>query len=173
MKSLANSKGKYITFLLLLHYFCYPCIMKIWVDADACPQAIKEILYRVAERAQILVTFVANRRIYVPPSDVIQLIHTPAGPDVADGEIVERCVACDLVITADIPLAARVVEKGALALDPRGKLYDAENIRQILSMRDFMDSLRGSGIETGGSAGFGPRERNLFANELDRLIARK
>ena len=147
--------------------------MKIWVDADACPQAIKEILYRVAERTQIVVTFVANRRIYVPPSDFIQLIHAAAGPDVADGEIVDRCAAGDVVITADIPLAARVVDKGALALDPRGKLYDAENIRQILSMRDFMDSLRGSGIETGGPAGFGLRERNLFANELDRLIARK
>jgi uncharacterized protein len=147
--------------------------MKIWVDADACPQAIKEILYRVAERAQIVVIFVANRRIYVPPSDFIQLIHVTAGPDVADGEIVERCSPGDLVVTADIPLAARVVEKAALALDPRGRLYDAENIKQILSMRDFMDSLRGSGIETGGPAGFGQRERNLFANELDRLVARK
>jgi uncharacterized protein len=145
--------------------------MKIWVDADACPKAIKEILYRVADRAQIPLVFVANQRIALPSSPFITLMHVPSGPDIADDEIAAGCAAADLVITADIPLAARVVEKGAFALDPRGKLYDRENIRQILGMRDFMDSLRGSGIETGGPAGLGPREKNLFANQLDKIIA--
>jgi len=144
--------------------------MKIWVDADACPKVIKEILYRVAERTQIPLIFVTNQRIALPPSPFITLRQVPAGPDIADDEIARECAAADLVITADIPLAARIVEKGALALDPRGKLYDKENIRQILSMRDFMDSLRGSGIETGGPGGIGQRERNLFANEVDRIV---
>lgn len=145
--------------------------MKIWVDADACPKVIKEILFRVAERAQITVAFVTNQFLVLPSSPFITLTQVPAGPDIADDEIAQHCAPLDLVITADIPLAARVVEKGAYALDPRGKLYDAENIKQILSMRDFMDSLRGSGIETGGPAGFGQQERNLFANHLDRIIA--
>ena len=147
--------------------------MKIWVDADACPKVIKEILFRVAERTKIPVTFVTNQRLTLPSSPFITLTQVPEGPDVADDEIAAGCTPEDLVITADIPLAARIVEKGALALDPRGKLYDKENIGQILSMRDFMDSLRGSGIETGGPAGLGQRERNLFANQLDRIIARK
>lgn len=145
--------------------------MKIWVDADACPKVIKEILYRVADRTQIPLTFVTNQRLALPVSPFISLIQVPPGPDVADDEIVSRCVPTDLVITADIPLAVRIVEKEALALDPRGKLYDKENIKQILSMRDFMDSLRGSGIETGGPSGISQRERNLFANELDKIIA--
>jgi hypothetical protein len=145
--------------------------MKIWVDADACPKVIKEILYRVADRAKILLIFVTNQSLLLPVSSFITLTQVSAGPDIADDEIVAQCAPTDLVITADIPLAARVVEKGALALDPRGKLYDKENIKQILSMRDFMDSLRGSGIETGGGAGFGQRERNLFANQLDQIIA--
>lgn len=145
--------------------------MKIWVDADACPKAIKEILYRVADRAKISLIFVTNQRIALPASPFITLTQVPPGPDIADDEIAIRCVAADLVITADIPLAARIVEKGALALDPRGKLYDKENIRQILSMRDFMDSLRGSGIETGGPASPGQNERNLFANQLDKIVA--
>lgn len=147
--------------------------MQIWVDADACPKAIKEILFRSAERTKTVLTCVTNQRISIPPSEFIALVHVPPGPDVADDEIHTRCQAGDLVITADIPLAARVVEKGALALDPRGRLYDAENIKQILGMRDFMDSLRGSGIDTGGSSGFGQRERNLFANQLDRILARQ
>lgn len=146
--------------------------MKIWVDADACPKVIKEILYRVAERTQIPLIFVTNQRINLPASPFITLRQVPPGPDIADDEIVRECAAADLVITADIPLAARIVEKGALALDPRGKLYDKENIKQILSMRDFMDSLRGSGIETGGPGGIGQRERNLFANEVDRIVRR-
>lgn len=144
--------------------------MKIWVDADACPKAIREILFRAAERTKIPVAFVTNQRLQLPPSPFLTLTQVPAGPDIADDEIVARCAPADLVITADIPLAARIVEKGSYALDPRGKLYDKENIRQILSMRDFMDSLRGSGIETGGPAGPGPREKSLFANHLDQII---
>lgn len=147
--------------------------MQIWVDADACPKAIKEILFRSAERTKTVLTCIANQRISLPSSEFITLVQVHAGPDVADDEICMRCQPGDLVITADIPLAARVVEKGALALDPRGKLYDRENIKQILGMRDFMDSLRGSGIDTGGPSGFGPREKNLFANQLDQILLRK
>ncbi len=145
--------------------------MKIWVDADACPKVIKEILFRVADRAEITVAFVTNQYLHLPQSPFITLTQVPPGPDVADDEIAARCAPGDLVITADIPLAARIVEKGAHALDPRGKLYDHGNIKQILSMRDFMDSLRGSGIETGGPSGLGQRERTEFANHLDRIIA--
>lgn len=144
--------------------------MKIWVDADACPKVIKEILFRVAERTQITVAFVTNQYLHLPPSPFITFTQVPPGPDVADDEIAARCSAEDIVVTADIPLAARIVEKGGHALDPRGKLYDRDNIKQILAMRDFMDSLRGSGIETGGPGGIGQHERNLFANNLDRLI---
>ena len=147
--------------------------MQIWVDADACPRAIKEILFRSADRTKTVLTCITNQRISVPPSEFIVLVQVQLGPDVADDEIFMRCKMGDLVITADIPLAARVVEKGALALDPRGKLYDRENIKQILGMRDFMDSLRGSGVDTGGPASFGQRERNLFANQLDQILMRK
>jgi uncharacterized protein YaiI (UPF0178 family) len=147
--------------------------MKIWVDADACPKVIKEILFRVAERTKTELTFVANQRVQVPRSDFINIMQIEQGPDVADDEIAARCNRGDLVITADIPLAARVVEKGALALDPRGKLYDAENIRQVLTMRNFMDQLRGSGVETGGPDAFGQRERQSFANLLDQIVTRK
>ncbi len=145
--------------------------MKIWVDADACPRAIKDILFRVAERTKISVTFVANQRLRLPNSAFIDLIQVGHGADIADDEIANKCEAGDLIITADIPLAARIVEKGARALDPRGTLYDRDNIGQILDMRNFMDNLRGSGVETGGPSGFGQRERFKFANELDKLIA--
>ena len=147
--------------------------MKIWVDADACPRAVKDILFRVAERTEISVTFVANQRIRLPDSPFIDLIQVGQGLDIADDEIANKCEARDLIITADIPLAARVVEKGALALDPRGTMYDKTNIGQILDMRNFMDTLRGSGVETGGPDSFGQRERMRFANELDRFIARR
>ena len=147
--------------------------MKIWVDGDACPKGIKEILYRVAARTEIALIFVANQYLHLPKTDYIDMIQVSDGPDVADDEIVERCAAEDLVITADIPLAARIVEKGAVALDPRGKLYDSSNIRQILSMRDFMDELRGSGIETGGPNGFNAKNHQKFANELDRILAQR
>lgn len=145
--------------------------MKIWVDADACPRVIKDILFRVADRTELPVTFVANQGFRVPDSPFIKLLQVGQGADVADDEIVNKCEAGDLIITADIPLAARVVEKGALALDPRGKIYDSNNIGQILSMRNFMDSLRSSGVETGGPSEFGKKERFKFANELDKFIA--
>jgi uncharacterized protein YaiI (UPF0178 family) len=147
--------------------------MKIWVDADACPRAVKDILLRAADRIKISVTFVANQRLRLPDSPNIDLIHVGQGADIADDEIANKCEAGDLIVTADIPLAARVVEKGALALDPRGTLYDKTNIGQILDMRNFMDTLRGSGVETGGPNSFGQRERMKFANELDRFIARR
>ncbi|PIP71950.1 MAG: hypothetical protein COW89_09120 [Nitrospinae bacterium CG22_combo_CG10-13_8_21_14_all_47_10] len=147
--------------------------MKIWVDADACPKPVKDILFRLADRTEITVTLVANQQMRLPDSPFIQLIQVGHGADIADDEIVNKCEAGDLIITADIPLAARVVERGALALDPRGKVYNKNNIRHILSMRNFMDELRGSGVETGGPAGFGQKERFKFANELDRLIAQR
>ena len=145
--------------------------MNIWVDADACPRPIKDILCRAAERTEIMVTFVANQRFRVPESSYIRLVQVGQGADVADDEIANQCEAGDLIITADIPLAARIVEKGALALDPRGKVYDKNNIGQILDMRNFMDTLRGSGVETGGPNSFGQKERYKFANELDKFIA--
>ncbi len=147
--------------------------MKIWVDADATPKVIKEILYRVAERTRIPLVFVANQWLQLPRSPHIKFIQVEQGPDVADNKIAQDCMAEDLVITADIPLAARIVEKGALALDPRGTLYDKNNIGQKLSMRDFMDTLRGSGVETGGPNSFNQKDRLNFSNELDRLIAKR
>ena len=147
--------------------------MKIWVDADACPKAVKEILYRVAERTEIYVILVANSPLHLPHFSYINLLQVGAGPDIADDEIADKCEAGDLIITADIPLAARVVEKGAQALDPRGTVYDKNNIGQVLSMRNFMDGLRGSGVETGGPSGFGQKEKFKFANALDKFIAQK
>ncbi|MBT5470399.1 MAG: YaiI/YqxD family protein [Nitrospina sp.] len=147
--------------------------MKIWVDADACPKAVKEILYRVAERTEISVTLVANSPLRLPDSPFLQLLQVGSGADIADDEIANLCEAGDLIITADIPLAARVVEKGAQALDPRGTVYDKNNIGQVLSMRNFMDELRGSGVETGGPSGFGQKEKFKFANALDKFIAQR
>ena len=147
--------------------------MKIWVDADACPKPVKDILFRLAERIEIMVTLVANQGMRLPDSPFIKLIQVGHGADVADDEIINMCEAGDLIITADIPLAARVVEKEAHALDPRGKVYDKNNIGQILSMRNFMDELRGSGVETGGPKSFGQKERFKFANELDKFIAQR
>jgi uncharacterized protein len=147
--------------------------MKIWIDADACPKAVKEILYRVAERTEISVTLVANSRLNLPHSSFIHLIQVKSGADIADDEIADKCEVGDLVITADIPLAARVVKKGAQALDPRGTIYDKNNIGQVLSIRNFMDELRGSGVETGGPSGFGQKEKFNFANALDKLIAQR
>ena len=144
--------------------------MKIWVDADACPKVIKEILFRAADRTKTPVTLVANKRCYLPPSAFISFIQVEHGADVADDEIANRCEAGDLVITADIPLAARAVEKGARALDPRGTLYDKDNIKQVLTMRNFMQDLRGSGIETGGPDSFSQREREIFANVLEKVM---
>lgn len=147
--------------------------MKIWVDADACPAAIKEILYRVANRTQIPVTLVANQMLRVPPSPHIRAMQVPSGFDVADRRIVEECEKGDIVITADIPLAALVIEKQATVIDPRGELLTLHNIRERLSMRNFMEELRNSGVETGGHGAFSPADKQAFANQLDRLLAQK
>jgi uncharacterized protein YaiI (UPF0178 family) len=146
--------------------------MQIWVDADACPVVIKEILFRAAERTCSLLTLVANQPIRVPSSQYIKTVQVPAGFDVADNEIVKRLEAGDLVITADIPLAAEVIEKGGHALNPRGELYTTENIKARLNMRDFMDTLRSSGINTGGPPAISQSDRQSFANNLDRFLAK-
>jgi hypothetical protein len=146
--------------------------MHIWVDADACPKVIKEILFRVAERTGVELTLVANKRLTVPRRDNIRTLLVGAGLDVADSEIVRKLAVGDVVITADIPLAAEVIAKGGQAINPRGELYTTENIRAILSMRDFMDGLRSSGIETGGPVSLNQSDRQAFANQLDRLLAR-
>ncbi len=147
--------------------------MHIWVDADACPRPIREILFRAAERVAVPLTLVANQPLTVPGSRHIRSVQVGAGFDVADSYIVTQIEAGDLVVTADIPLAAEVIAKGALALNPRGELYSEDNIRQRLTMRDFLDTLRGSGIDTGGPAAFGQADRQAFANQLDRLLARR
>jgi uncharacterized protein YaiI (UPF0178 family) len=146
--------------------------MKLWVDADACPVVIKEILFRAAERTCSLLTLVANQPIRVPSSQYIKTVQVPSGFDVADDEIVKRLEAGDLVITADIPLAAEVIEKGGHALNPRGELYTTENIRARLNMRDFMDTMRSSGINTGGPPAISLSDRQAFANNLDRFLAK-
>jgi len=147
--------------------------MNIWVDADACPAVIKDILFRAAKRAEIMVTLIANQMLRVPPSPFIRALQVPAGFDVADQRIVEEAAAGDLVITADIPLAALVVAKGALVIDPRGELLDVRNIEERLTMRNFMDGLRSSGVETGGPAAFSAADRQAFANRLDGILARQ
>ncbi|MEJ5063675.1 YaiI/YqxD family protein [Erwinia sp. MYb375] len=144
--------------------------MPIWVDADACPKVIKEVLYRAAEREQMMVTLVANQSLSVPPSRFLRTLRVPAGFDVADNEIVQRAEAGDLVITADIPLAAEVMEKGAIALNPRGERYSDATIRERLTMRDFMDTMRASGVQTGGPPTLNQRDRQQFANELDKWL---
>ena len=146
--------------------------MKVWVDADACPVVIKEILFRAAERTGIQLTLVANQEIRVPPSRYISSIQVSSGFDVADDEIVKRLEAGDLVITGDIPLAADVIEKGGHALNPRGEMYTTENIKARLNIRDFMDTMRGSGIDTGGPPALTQNDRKAFADHLDRLLAK-
>lgn len=147
--------------------------MKIWVDADACPAVIKDILFRAARRTGRNLTLVANHSMRIPRQPGVDFILVPAGADVADNEIVQRMSSGDIVVTADIPLAAQVVEKGALALNPRGELYNRENVRERLNVRDFMESLRNSGIETGGPTALSRGDRNRFANQLDRLLAQQ
>lgn len=147
--------------------------MHIWVDADACPGVIKEILYRAAERQQVPLTLVANRALRVPPSPHIKTVQVVAGFDVADNWIAQQAQPGDLVVTADIPLAAQIIALGAHALNPRGEFYDQENIRERLNLRDFMETLRGSGIETAGPSALGPRDRQAFAAQLDRFLARR
>jgi len=145
--------------------------MHIWIDADACPKVIKEILFRVAEREGILMTLVANKSLAIPRLKNIRFLRVASGFDVADNEIVKRLNGGDLVITADIPLAAQVVAKAGFALNPRGELYTADNIDERLSMRDFMDSLRATGVETGGPAMFSQKDKQTFANQLDRFLS--
>ena len=147
--------------------------MKIWVDADACPVVIKDILFKAAERTQTEMTLVANQSLRIPPSHYIKFLQVAQGFDVADNEIVIRLEAGDLVITADIPLAAEVIDKGGVALNPRGELYTTDNIRERLNMRDFMDTLRASGIDTGGPSAMSQTERNAFANQLDKFLTRQ
>lgn len=147
--------------------------MHIWVDADACPAVIKDILFRVAERLQLDVTLVANKLIRVPGSRFIRALQVPAGADAADAEIVARVSPGDIVVTGDIPLAALVLEKGGMPLNPRGEWYTKDTIAQQLTMRAFMEELRGSGVDTGGPAAFSHADRQNFANALDRELARR
>jgi uncharacterized protein YaiI (UPF0178 family) len=146
--------------------------VKIWVDADACPVLIKEILYRVAERTGVELTLVANQFLQVPRIASVSFLQVASGFDAADDEIVARMEKGDLVITGDIPLASDVIEKGGLALSPRGELFTTENIRARLNIRDFMDTMRGSGIDTGGPPPLSQGDRKLFANHLDRLVTK-
>jgi uncharacterized protein YaiI (UPF0178 family) len=145
--------------------------MHIWVDADACPAVIKDILFRVAERLKLPLTLVANRLLRVPPSPHIRALQVPMGFDVADKHIVQEVTEGDLVITADIPLAAVLVEKGVFVINPRGKLYSSENIRERLAMRDFMEGMRGAGADISGPATLSQADRQAFARQLDRLLA--
>jgi len=146
--------------------------MKIWVDADACPVVIKEILFKAAGRTKTTTTFVANQFIKTPPSPYLKSIQVPSGFDVADNEIVKQVNDGDLVITGDIPLAAEVIEKGGQALNPRGEMYTLDSIKQKLNMRDFMDTMRASGVHTGGQAPLNQTDRQAFANHLDRLLTK-
>lgn len=148
-----------------------PDVPQIWVDADACPGAIREILFRAAERAQVRVTLVANQWLRTPPSRHVRALQVQGGFDAADDAIAERVRRGDLVVTQDIPLAARVLERGAEAVNPRGERYTADNIAERLSMRNFMDELRGAGVQTGGPSVFHARDRQAFANQLDRWLA--
>lgn len=146
--------------------------MHIWVDADACPVVIKDILFRASQRWQVPLTLVANQPLHTPPSPLIRAVQVPRGFDVADAHIVERAEVGDLVITADIPLAAEVLEKGAMALNPRGERYSPETIRERLAVRDMMEELRASGVDTGGPPSFSQADRKAFANQLDTLLSR-
>lgn len=147
-------------------------MMKIWVDADACPAVVRDMLFKASRRTGVALTLVANQPVRVPADPQINAIQVASGFDVADDAIAERVVAGDLVITADIPLAAEVIEKGALALNPRGELYTTDTVRSRLNMRDFMETMRSSGIQSGGPAAYGQREKQAFANQLDRLLAK-
>ena len=144
----------------------------IWVDADACPGVIKDILFRAADRHRIVTTLVANTLLRTPPSEFVRAMQVPRGFDVADGAIVQQVQPGDLVITADIPLAAAVVARGAVALDPRGELYSADNVSERLAVRNLMDELRSAGLSTGGPATFSHADRQRFANQLDRYLSR-
>jgi uncharacterized protein YaiI (UPF0178 family) len=144
--------------------------LKIWVDADACPKIIKEILYNAARKRSVLVTFVANQVLQLPVSENIKFLKVQAGFDVADNEIVKRVKSKDLVITADIPLAQEVLQKDAFALNPRGELYSNDSIEAKVTMRDFYDTMRSSGLQTGGPPPLTPADKRNFANELDKVL---
>ena len=146
--------------------------MRIWVDADACPVAIKEILFRTSKRLELPVILVANQRMEIPKSDLVKLITVPQGADVAHDKIVQLVAEGDLVVTADIPLAARVVEKNAIALGPRGEVYDDKNVHERLAARDLMEQFRSFGMETSGPPPLAKRDIQDFANGLDRTITR-
>ena len=141
--------------------------MKIWVDADACPVVIKEVIFRAAERTKVLTTLVANHSMHIPKSPYIKFLQVQSGFDIADDEIVKRVELNDLVITSDIPLASEVIDKKGFALSPRGELYTMENIKARLNIRDFMDTMRASGVDTGGPAKISQQDRQQFANHLD------
>lgn len=146
--------------------------MKIWVDADACPVVIKEILFRAARRTETPLTLVSNHFIKTPPSPFINHLQVPKGFDIADNEIVKLCNTGDLVITSDIPLADEVISKGCLALSPRGELFSKENIKSRLNIRDFMETMRSSGIQSGGPPALGSAEKQAFGNQLDKWLAK-
>jgi len=146
--------------------------MTIWIDADACPNVIKEMLYRAADRTHTQLTLIANQPLRTPPSPYIRSVQVSAGFDVADNEIVRRVEDGDLVITSDIPLAAEAIEKGALVITPRGEQLSAENVRARLNMRDFLDTLRSSGIQSGGPSAITDSDKREFANQLDRYLAK-
>ena len=145
--------------------------MQIWVDADACPKVIKEILFRAATRTKTSLTLIANQMLTVPPSPFIRSVQVPAGFDVADNEIVKRVTAGDLVISSDLPLAAQIIERGGHVLSHRGEWFSAANIGPLLNMRDFMETLRASGVQTGGPPPMSTSERQAFAAHLDRFLA--
>jgi len=147
--------------------------MHIWVDGDACPVVIKELLFRAAMRVKVSLTLVANEKLRVPASEFIQTLVVGSGTNVADKQIVELVQPGDLVVTADVPLAAHVVQKGGIALDPRGDLYTSDNIGERITSRNLMDELRGNDLVTGGPAPFGPKHKQAFANQLDRLLAKR
>lgn len=147
--------------------------MAIWVDADACPRPVKEILFNAAERTGVLLTLVANHAMALPKRPNVRMLQVAGGFDVADDEITRRVSPGDLVITADIPLAADVIARGAHALNPRGEMYSADTIRGLLTMRDFMDTMRSSGAVTSGPPAYGPSERQAFASQLDRWLAKR
>ena len=146
--------------------------MRIWIDADACPRAVKDILFRASERRSIPVSVVANKAMYVTSSELVAMIQVAGGPDVADDHIAENAKQGDLAITADIPLAARLVKRGVVTLNPRGEEYDEENIEERLSVRDFMSDLRDTGVMTGGPSAFSEKDKRNFANALDRALSR-
>ncbi|MDH3999146.1 MAG: YaiI/YqxD family protein [Desulfuromonadales bacterium] len=147
--------------------------MQIWVDADACPRVVKEMLFRAAERVSVVVTLVANQPLRTPPSQFIKTLVVGAGFDVADDRIVAEVAAGDLVVTADIPLAAAAIKRGALVLDFRGEMLTEDNIQERLTIRNMLDELRGVGVETGGPAAFSSGDKHAFARQLDTLLARK